>query len=637
MRAFRIPLPLLLGFALGLAFVLLLRDCTGGTGGDGDGTRAAAPPTGGDARPHAENSASVPALWPPPRVVRDDGGSVAIGRSVAVRTGDTTDPAALDTVVRALRAGGAREIRIGDEPRSGELLVVTDGTTADLDAGSPKGLPEGGYVLAVGHADDAPRVVLAGADRTGAFHAAQTFAQLVRPVGAATARTALPAVRIRDWPATATRGIVEGFYGTPWTHQERLAQLDFAARWKLNTYLYSPKDDPYLRSRWRDPYPQSRLTALRGLAQRATARHVSFVYALSPGPTVCYSSAADRAALLRKFRQLWDIGVRAYAVPLDDIDITRWNCAADGTTYGHGRAAVARAQADLLNDIQRDFLAPRPQATPLITVPTEYDGTRATDYKTTLASALSPDITVMWTGPLVVSPTLRTGQAREAARRYAHPVLIWDNYPVNDYTPGNLLLGPYVGRDSGVPGAVAGITANPMNQATASVPALFSLAAYAWHPEAYRPTAALDAGLQLLAAGDRRALTALRAFADLNHASRIDTTKAPKLAALIEAYRRGAPDARKALRAHLTTLASARDTVPPALRTSAAPWLDATHDWARAALAALALQDGQGTRTQVRTLRDTARSHTVTDWQGRKRTVEVGAGVLDAFVARALD
>ncbi|MFI9614078.1 beta-N-acetylglucosaminidase domain-containing protein [Streptomyces sp. NPDC052023] len=635
MRALRIPPPLLLGFALGLVVVLLLRDCAGGDGGS-----RGAPSAGGGAPPHAGagtgGSTSVPALWPPPRVVRDDQGSVAIGPRVAVRTGDTTDPATLDTVLRALRAGGAREIRVGDEPRPGELLVVTDGTSAGLDAGSPKGLPKGGYVLAVGHAGDAPRAVLAGADPTGTFHAAQTFAQLVRPVGAATARTTLPAVRVRDWPATAVRGVVEGFYGNPWTQRERLAQLDFAARWKLNTYLYSPKDDPYLRSRWRDPYPTARLTALRALARRAADRHVSFVYAVSPGPSVCYSSAADRAALLAKFRQLWETGVRVYAVPLDDIDITRWNCAADGTTYGHGRAAVARAQADLLNHVQRVFLDPRPEAAPLITVPTEYDGTRATDYTSALASALAPRITVMWTGPLVVSPTLRTGQAREAARRYAHPVLVWDNYPVNDYTPGNLLLGPYAGRDPGIPGAVAGITANPMNQATASTPALFSLAAYAWNPGAYRPAEALDAGLRLLAAGDRRALTALRAFADLNHASRLDTTQAPKLAALIEAYRRRGPNAQDALREHLDTLASARDTVPPSLRASAAPWLDATHDWARAALAALALRDGTSTPAQVRSLRDSARSHTVTDWQGRSRTVQVGTGVLDTFVAREL-
>ncbi|GGL95898.1 beta-N-acetylglucosaminidase [Streptomyces fumigatiscleroticus] len=637
MRAFRVPPRLLVGFVLALLVVLLARSCAG------DGGPAAAPPAGGatNAPRTTEGTAvELPALWPAPREVRHDAGSVPVGRSVAVRTGSGTDPATLDAVIRALRAGGARDIRVGDAPRSGELLVTVtaeaSATGLPLGVRPPRGLAAGAYALAVGGGHGEPRAVLAGADPAGAFYAAQTFAQLVRPVGADTARTALPAVRIRDWPATGARGVVEGFYGTPWTQQERLRELDFAARWKLNTYLYSPKDDPYLRARWRDPYPQDRLDGLRALAARAAAGHVSFVYALSPGPSVCYSSASDAAALLGKFRQLWEAGVRAFAVPLDDIDITRWNCARDAAVYGSGRGAVGRAQADLLNKVQRGFLDARPGAAPLITVPTEYDGVRPSPYKSALAGRLDDAVTVMWTGPLVVSPALRTAQAREARRLYGHPVLVWDNYPVNDYTADHLLLGPYEGRQASLPGAVAGLTANPMNQAAASEPALFSVAAYAWNPAAYRPAAALDAGLAVLADGDRRALTALRAFADVNRASRLSSAQAPELAGLTEAYWRGKAGAERALRERLTLLAGVRDRVPARLRASAAPWLASAGDWGRAALAALDLRAGTGSRARVESLRTAARSHTVVDWQGRTRTVEVGTGVLDTFVTRAL-
>ncbi|WP_369032502.1 MULTISPECIES: beta-N-acetylglucosaminidase domain-containing protein [Streptomyces] len=231
---------------------------------------------------------------------------------------------------------------------------------------------------------------------------------------------------------------------------------------------------------------------------------------------------------------------------------------------------------------------------------------------------------------------MRTAQAREARRTYGHPVLVWDNYPVNDYTPGHLLLGPYEGRDRTLPGVVKGLTANPMNQATASAPALFSLAAYTWNPAKYRPEAALDAGLATLAAGDTRALTALRAFADVNRASRVNGVQAPELAALTAAYWRGDTDAVKALRARLTVLAGAEDTVPDAFRTSAAPWLACAGEWARAALGAMAVREGRGGRSEVRALRGAARAHTVVDWQGRKREVKVGTGVLDVFVARAL-
>ena len=81
----------------------------------------------------------------------------------------------------------------------------------------------------------------------------------------------------------AVRGVLEGFYGNPWTHQARMNQLAFYGDVKLNTYVYSPKDDPYLRDRWRDPYPPDKLAEVQQLIQQAQAHHVRFTYALSPG------------------------------------------------------------------------------------------------------------------------------------------------------------------------------------------------------------------------------------------------------------------------------------------------------------------------------------------------------------------
>ena len=62
-------------------------------------------------------------------------------------------------------------------------------------------------------------------------HAEQTLRQL-GPV--------VPAVRIRDEPAYPVRGIIEGFYGRPWSHRERLDLIAFCARHKLNTFVYAP-------------------------------------------------------------------------------------------------------------------------------------------------------------------------------------------------------------------------------------------------------------------------------------------------------------------------------------------------------------------------------------------------------------
>lgn len=116
-------------------------------------------------------------------------------------------------------------------------------------------------------AGDAGRALLAlsGTDTTGTFYAAQTLRQLLTG-------KRLPAVTVRDWPTAKLRGVIEGFYGTPWTHAERLSQLDFYGRTKQNVYVYSPKDDPYLRERWRDEYPAAQLDRLRELVDRAAAR-----------------------------------------------------------------------------------------------------------------------------------------------------------------------------------------------------------------------------------------------------------------------------------------------------------------------------------------------------------------------------
>ena len=212
--------------------------------------------------------------------------------------------------------------------RSGQLTVYVDGAGAaralkGLGARGSEGLPAEGYALAVGEG----RIALSGKDATGTYYAAQSLRQLLphreRP-GAQVRGTA-----VRDWPATPLRGVIEGFYGTPWSHDARLDQLDFYGEHKMNIYVYSPKDDAYLREKWRDPYPAEQLAQIKELVDRAHERHVEFTYALSPGLSVCYSSDADLKALTAKFQTLWDIGVRTFAVPLDDISYTDWNCAAD--------------------------------------------------------------------------------------------------------------------------------------------------------------------------------------------------------------------------------------------------------------------------------------------------------------------
>ncbi|WP_452737173.1 beta-N-acetylglucosaminidase domain-containing protein [Streptomyces fulvoviolaceus] len=487
---------------------------------------------------------SAPQVWPTPQNMHLGHGRLTVPDRVVEVVGPGTDPSARRVVETALRAAGADRIvtvDAGDKPPAAALTVYLGGPKENsatgralkrLGAETPAGLASGGYVLASGRKNGQALLALSGVDTTGTFYAAQTLRQLV------TKARGLPEVTIRDWPTAALRGVIEGFYGTPWTHAERLNQLDFYGRTKQNVYVYSPKDDDYLRARWRDPYPAAELAQLKELVDRADANHVRFTYALSPGLSVCYSSESDIKALTAKFDSLYAIGVRSFAIPLDDISYTKWNCTEDEKEFGTGGGAAGAAQAHLLNAVWQRFSAEHTDLQSLEMVPTEYSDLADSPYKKALREQLDPDVVVEWTGVGVIAPTITTEQLKQAREVYGHPILVWDNYPVNDYVTSRLLLGPYTGREPGVASAAAGVTANPMVQGEASRIALFTSAAYLWNPEAYDPRVAFLASVRDLAGAGTGAAKWLRVFAENNYSSQLDATESPTLTGLIAAFRK---------------------------------------------------------------------------------------------------
>ncbi|MFJ2093759.1 beta-N-acetylglucosaminidase domain-containing protein [Streptomyces sp. NPDC087901] len=585
----------------------------------------------------------TPAITPTPQSVKNRSDRITITPTVTLVTGKTTDEPALDVVTAALRKAGAQRVVRATRPAANGLNVhVGDvGALAAQKLEGPSGLPADGYVLGIG----AGRIVLAGKDTTGTYYAAQTLRQILPQRAHPGAKVA--GLAVRDWPGTALRGVIEGFYGTPWSHEARLDQLDYYGEHKMNIYVYSPKDDAYLREKWRDPYPADQLAQIKDLTDRAVQRHVEFTYALSPGLSVCYSSDEDAQALVDKFQTIWDIGVRTFAVPLDDISYTDWNCDADKAKWGTGGGAAGAAQAYLLNKVKQEFIATHPGAEPLQMVPTEYYNVAESPYKTALSEQLDPDVLVEWTGVGVVAPTMTVAQADAARKVFGHPILTWDNYPVNDYATNRLLLGPFNGREKGLPGRLAGITANPMIQPYASKLSLYTVADYAWNDGAYDPRTSWGRGLKEYAGGDPRTERALRAFADVNYSSALNIDKAPELAAEFAGYWKSG-DAKR-----LTSVLTGLGAAPARLRADlpdrgfiedSGPWLDATESWATASGTALrmveAARAGNGDRAwelrqQLPAQVERAKSFTYTGLDGRKVPVLVGDGKLDGFIEAA--
>jgi len=475
----------------------------------------------------------IPPVWPTPQQETARPGAVRFPPAVTEVTSPSTDPAALTALAAVLHANGVRAISVSQTPGPGLTIYV--GTPSgnppvgpalqSLGAPSPDALAAGGYVLAAG----GDSVVLAGVDAPGTFYAVQTLRQLIF-------RGTLHDVVISDAPSMPVRGVIEGFYGPAWTDSQIASQLRFYGSVKLNTFVYSAKGDPYLRAQWQDLYPPAELAALGRLATLAQAEHVNFVYALSPGLSICYSDPTDLAELEAKDQQLWNAGVRQFALFFDDIS-SGFNCPQDQAQFGSSPDPLAAAQAYLINAFVTGFIDTHPGAQPLVTVPTDYAGDADSAYREVWKSSLDPSVLVYWTGVGVIPATITAAQAQQTASEFGHKILVWDNYPVNDYQPTRLFLGPLVGRAADLDTQVAGFTSNPMQEAAPSTIPEFTTADYTWNSSAYTadPDAAWNAGIDSYGG---IAAAALGVFAANNQATpRIGTVpESPELAGLIAAF-----------------------------------------------------------------------------------------------------
>ncbi len=287
---------------------------------------------------------------------------------------------------------------------------------------------------------------------------------------------------VADYPSFPERGIVEGFYGTPWSHADRLSMLRFEGQHAMNVYYYAPKDDPYHRKLWREPYPPAPAAKLRELIHTARANFVDFCFAISPGLSMTYSSEADFSTLVNKLEGVGKLGVSCYALFLDDVPQALEN-PADQAQF----KTLAQAHAFIINKLYKVLKSQsaRNRVTVTPTVYTDAWGSR--DYIQELGASVDPGVALVWTGPDVASPQITVAQARAWGAYLHRPPLVWDNFPVNDGRRWRVHLGPLRGRDADLPGAIAGLFSNPMNQARTSLLPLETIADYLWNARGYDP------------------------------------------------------------------------------------------------------------------------------------------------------
>ena len=270
-------------------------------------------------------------------------------------------------------------------------------------------------------------------------------------------------------PGAFLTGVIEGYYGRTWPFETRLAYAAYLARAGLNTCIYCPKSDPYLRKRWRDSWPDPQWQRLVELAGVYRSRGIYWGVGLSPFALYREYGTRQRAALREKVLQLAELRAPLLAILFDDMP---GDC-----------EALAQRQADIVCDVC-DWMG----ETRILVCPTYYSfdpvlekhfGRMPADYWPELGRALPPDVDIFWTGNRVCSATISVDDILPINSSLGRRVMLWDNYPVNDGAVRSnfLYCESLSGRDPALRDHLAGHLCNPMNQGLLSLPALAGLAA----------------------------------------------------------------------------------------------------------------------------------------------------------------
>ena len=391
-----------------------------------------------------------------------------------------------------------------------------------------------GYILTV----SPDGVKIEAQTERGLHYAVMTLLQL-------TEEGKCPAVTVKDAPRNPLRGVIEGFYGTAWTHEYRKDLFAFMGENKMNAYIYAPKDDPKHRAQWRSRYTGAELERMTDLITAANENYVKFIYAISPGGDINLGSGyeADFQKLMAKCEQIYELGCRDFAIFLDDIP-----------------TLDAKGHAKLLSDFQTRFVETHEGVSDLIAITTEYGDPFLTNYTTEIAPLIHKDVVLMWTGPGVIPESITNRSLQHIIKTYGRKVLIWWNYPVNDTLANNLFMGPCVGLEKTLYESITGLTANPMNQGYASMVPLFTTGDYLWNPEAYDSEKSLAAACGALMPD---ASEALLDFISMTCASGINkNTDSVELKALLDAFKKeSSPNTIDALRAYFKGMVESADAI----------------------------------------------------------------------------
>ena len=281
------------------------------------------------------------------------------------------------------------------------------------------------------------------------------------------------------------KGIIEGFYGIPWTFDERKSMINFIERIGLNQYIYAPKDDPYHNKKWREAYPEEEISKIKELANLSKDNNIEFTWAIHPGQNPFDFNKYDEeiSKIFAKYEALMKVGVKSFGLCMDDID--------KKIAYEkrHDHMKLIKDLADFVYDKTGEnlyFVHPWYND--------DWIDENGYEYEKLLKDI--GNINIMWTGNQVVAPISHKSN-EEFTKRTGKKPYIWFNWPVNDYKPDQIFMEIFEFFDSKEIN-YDGFYLNPMNEAETSKISIYQAAKFLENPEKYDPEKAFKEALKYL-------------------------------------------------------------------------------------------------------------------------------------------
>lgn len=459
-----------------------------------------------------EAPAAAVDLYPEPQsVVYDSTEGMSLEGPVDLVVHGTVTETSLERVKTILEEEGIEYQQVeAASPDHAQILISSDDAHCDVCSGiADAALAEAqGYIL---YTDDDENtkgeIRIIGADQAGVWNGIMSLDQLLDQKNEA---GKYAEVLVADYPDIKLRGFVEGFYGYTWSFENRCSVIEQASKYKINEYIYAPKDDPYHKDKWRELYPEKEAEQIRTLVQTCNDNHVEFVWCAHPGNGYNYDTDDDYNTLTAKIEQLYSLGVRRFGLSYDDLS---------GSANGANQAALINRVEEYLYDKYGDVGS-------MFTVGQRYTDGWGADWNTYLKpylNGLNDDVIVMWTGKNTGGncdadsfngPKNRVGYEQELA--------FWFNYPVNDMAFGRILMGALDNVDPELE-SLRGFFMNPMNQAQASKVAIYQGADYSWNIHDYESDRSWNRAIKEVLPEHAAALkryadnTSYHAYEDLSH------------------------------------------------------------------------------------------------------------------------